>query len=75
MYSTPPPISLISSRRATLQLAHSAEPDAPVIEDRPRRTHRRRIVGPLDPARRLAAGSLHRLADALAPAERSALVR
>ncbi|GEL96375.1 hypothetical protein [Cellulomonas composti] len=79
MYSTPPPISLISSRRATIALARSATPDAPVVEERPSRRSGRRtartLVAPLDAPRRLGARSLHRLADLLAPAEREALVR
>jgi len=60
----PAPISLIMSRKATVDLAHSAMPDAPVVEDRSERPHRAHAPR----TRNALAGVLHRVANALAPA-------
>ncbi|UJP39126.1 hypothetical protein [Cellulomonas palmilytica] len=85
MYLSQPPLALLHSRRATLTQSHSALPDAPVVVDArderraERAAHRRTatsgVHGGVLAARRRGARSLHRLADAIAPAERSALVR
>ena len=64
----PNAIALIMSRKSVLDLAHSAQPDAPVIEERVRapRQHRAHAVR----TRNAAAALLHRTADALAPDRR-----
>jgi len=77
MYLSPPPLSLLHSRRAALTQARSALPDAPVVPDAGRRARRGTTVVARSFAatRRAGARSLHRLGDAVAPTERSALVR
>ncbi|AEI12029.1 MULTISPECIES: hypothetical protein [Cellulomonas] len=74
MYLSPPPLSLLHSRQATLQQSRSALPDAPVVPDAPRR-RLRRPARPVVAVRLSGARTLHRLADALAPSERTAILR
>lgn len=73
------PLATLLARRATEQLAHSAEPGAPVVADRAERAARRRTGtasrggGPrgtagLTRTRTTLAAVLHRAADAVAPA-------
>ena len=82
MYLSQPPLALLHARRATLTQSRSALPDAPVVPDAPTTgpvAHRRSadsgVHGGVLAVRRRGARSLHRLADAIAPADRSALVR
>jgi hypothetical protein len=62
----PNAIALILSRKSVLDLAHSAYPDAPVVEERVHapRPHRPHAVR----TRNAVASLLHHTADALAPA-------
>lgn len=59
------PTALLLAKQGTVDLAHSAEPGAPVVEDRPRRSRRTRPHGAR--TRTVLAGALHRVADAVAP--------
>ncbi len=75
MYLNPPPLSLLHGRRAALLQACSALPDAPVVASRPSRRGTSAVSRSVAAARRVSARTLHRVADAVAPGERTALVR
>ncbi|WP_199425239.1 hypothetical protein [Actinotalea solisilvae] len=62
------PTSLLLAKQGTVALAHSAEPGAPVVEDRPRRARRTAGRARAVRTRSALAGALHRVADAVAPA-------
>ena len=61
-----PQLGLLFGPPATYQEAHSAEPAAPVVVHRPRRTHADRRP-PAARTRRSVAGLLHHVADVIAP--------
>lgn len=64
------PMTMLLAKQGTARLAHSARPDAPVVEER--RTRRRASVGTTRPSltartRASVARALHRVADAVGP--------
>ncbi|WP_182112981.1 hypothetical protein [Actinotalea sp. JY-7876] len=61
------PIATLLARRATVELANSARPDAPVVPGRPPRRRARADVVRVPRARSALATALRRAADAVAP--------